>query len=229
MHFGSVLLGLKGEKDLKAYIVCSSGIGTSKMLVSRLQREIPEIAEIANVSLFELNELQISDRDLVISTIYLQDFTKEYMIVSPFMTQEEIKQVQLYARRQMLIKKPVALLNSDNSTVEEITNRMDNIHLYTETVVELLSHFQHSSQKEHMSAKKCIQAACIQLEKQQIIKDAEIVADALFAREALGGIGIPDTKLALFHTRHEQVLKPSFTMQTLKKPVIMRAMDGTDI
>ena len=110
MHFGSVLLGLKGEKDLKAYIVCSSGIGTSKMLVSRLQREIPEIAEIKNVSLFELNELQISDRDLVISTIYLQDFTKEYMIVSPFMTQEEIKQVQLYARRQMLIKKPVTLL-----------------------------------------------------------------------------------------------------------------------
>ena len=34
MHFGSVLLGLKGEKNLKAYIVCSSGIGTSKMLVN---------------------------------------------------------------------------------------------------------------------------------------------------------------------------------------------------
>ena len=110
MHFGSVFLGLKGEKDLKAYIVCSSGIGTSKMLFSRLQREIPEIAEIKNVSLFELNELQISDRDLVISTIHLHDYPKEYMIVSPFMTQEEIKQVQLYARRQMLIKKAVPLL-----------------------------------------------------------------------------------------------------------------------
>lgn len=229
MHFGSVLLGLRGEKDLKAYIVCSSGIGTSKMLVSRLQREIPEIAEIINVSLFELNELQISDSDLVISTIYLQGFSKEYMIVSPFMTQEEINQVQLYARRQMLIKKSVPLPVNGNSTVEEITKRMENIHLYTGTIAQLLSNFQHSSQKEHMSVKKCLQAACLQLEKQQIIKDAEIVTDALFAREALGGIGIPETKLALFHTRHEQVLKPSFTVQTLKDPVVMRAMDGTDI
>lgn len=228
MHFGSVLLGLRGEKDLKAYIVCSSGIGTSKMLVSRLQREIPEIAEVVNVSLFELNELQISDRDLIISTIYLQDFTKEYMIVSPFMTQEEIKQVQLYARRQMLIKKPVALLNRVRSSVDEIINRMKNIQLYTETVAELLSGFQHSSQNEYMSIKKCIRVACHQLEKQKIIKDDEIVANALFAREALGGIGIPETKLALFHTRHEQVLKPSFTIQTLKDPIVMTAMDGTD-
>ncbi|MBO0587384.1 BglG family transcription antiterminator [Sporosarcina sp. E16_8] len=228
MHFGSVLLGVKGEKDLKAYIVCSSGIGTSKMLVSRLQREIPEIAEIANVSLFELNELQISDRDLVISTIYLQDFTKEYLIVSPFMTEEEIKQVQLYARRQKLIKKPVTLVNHSNSTIEEITNRMKSIHLYTGTVAELLSGFQHSSQKEHMSVEKYIRVACNQLEKKNIIKDAEIVADALFAREAIGGIGIPETKLALFHTRHEQILKPSFTIQTLVDPIVMKAMDGTD-
>jgi mannitol operon transcriptional antiterminator len=228
MHFGSVLLGLKGEKNLKAYIVCSSGIGTSKMLVSRLQREIPEITEIVNVSLFELNELQISDRDLVISTIYLQEFLKEYMIVSPFMTQEEIKQVQLYARRQMLIKKPVALVNHGNSTVDEITNRMKNIHLYTGTVAELLSDFQHSSHTEHMSVEKCIRVACNQLEKKKIINNAEVVADALFAREAIGGIGIPETKLALFHTRHEQVLKPSFTIQTLRDPIVMTAMDGTD-
>ncbi len=79
-----------------------------------------------------------------------------------------------------------------------------------------------------MSVEKCIRIACNQLEKKKIINHAEVVADALFAREAIGGIGIPDTKLALFHTRHEQVLKPSFTIQTLKVPIVMTAMDGTD-
>ena len=59
-----------------------------------------EIEEIRNISVFELNELQISDRDLVISTIHLQDFSMEYIMVSPFLTAEEIKQVQLYARRK---------------------------------------------------------------------------------------------------------------------------------
>ena len=55
-----------------------------------------------------------------------------------------------------------------------------------------------------------------------------MVADALFEREAIGGIGIPGTKLALFHTRHEHVQKPSFTIHSLG-PSLLKAMDGTDI
>ena len=65
--------------------------------------------------------------------------------------------------------------------------------------------------------------------RKKSFEDAETVADALFAREAIGGVGIPGTKLALFHTQHEQVLKPSFTIHTLREPIVMKAMDGTDI
>ncbi|WP_318616331.1 BglG family transcription antiterminator [Sporosarcina sp. YIM B06819] len=229
MHFGSALLGLKGERDLTAYVVCSSGIGTSKMLISRLQREIPEIAQTKNVSLFELKELQIEDRDLVISTIYLHDFPREYLIVSPFMTAEEIKQVQLYARRQMLIEKSAPALIESDSTIEEVKNRMNKLYLYTGAVSEILLNFNLTSYRGPISAKQCIREACLALEKKAIITDAEMIADALFAREAIGGIGIPETKLALFHTRHEQVLKPSFTMYTLQDPVVLKAMDGTDV
>ncbi|WP_203247060.1 BglG family transcription antiterminator [Sporosarcina beigongshangi] len=229
MHFGSALLSSKGERDLKAYVVCSSGIGTSKMLISRLQREIPEIVETKNVSLFELKELQIEERDLVLSTIYLHDFPREYMIISPFMTPEEIKKVQLYARRQMLIKKVAPASIESDSTIEEIMKKMSKIHLYSGAASVLLSNFFLSSYSEAMTAKQCIGEACIELEKQEILTDAEMIVNAVFEREAIGGIGIPGTKLALFHTRHEQVLKPSFTMHSLQKPVTLKAMDGTDI
>ena len=229
MHFGSVLLGLKGEKDLIAYTVCSSGIGTSKMLSTQLRRKIREIAEVKNVSLFELNELQISDRDLVISTIHLQDFSREYMIVSPFITEDEIKQIQLYARRKMLIKKPIYSLKDNVTDADKITKRMESLQLYAGAVFELLAGFYLSTQNISMSSKKSIRAACNQLEKQTVIKSAETITDALFARETIGGVGIPDTKLALFHTRHEDVLKPSFTVHTLPEPITMRAMDETDI
>jgi len=229
MHFGSVLLGLKNDNNLTAYTVCSSGIGTSKMLSTQLRREIKEISEVKNVSHFELSELQFSDRDLIISTIHLKDFTGEYLIVSPFITQAEIKQIELYARRKMLIKQPKTRLKSSGVNVEEISKRMEDIHLLTGAISELLSGFQLSAHKEFISSENCIRAACNQLERQQIIQNAEVIKDALFEREAIGGIGIPDTKLALFHTRHEQVLKPSFTVHTLCDPIIMKAMDGTDM
>jgi mannitol operon transcriptional antiterminator len=229
MHFGSALLGLLGKGDLKAYIICSSGIGTSKLLASRLQREIPEIAEVINVSIFELNELSLSERDLVISTIYLQAFPREYMMVSPFMTRDEITQVQLYARRQMLIKKPVPAMKESYSTVEVLKKKMEKIHQFSGTIAEVLTNFHLTSPKNQISIKECIVDACNLLAEQQIIQEAPVVVEALFAREALGGIGIPETKLALYHTRIEQVCRPSFTIHKLEQPVMVKGMDGSEM
>ena len=229
MHFGSAILGSTGKNNLKAYVVCSSGIGTSKMLSTQLRREIREIEEIRNISVFELNELQISDRDLVISTIHLQDFPHEYIMVSPFLTAEEVKQIELYVKRKMLIKSRSPELQGKVPNAETIASRMERIQFYTGAVANLLVGFQHTTEKEAVPLKTSIRTLCENLEKEGVIRNAVAISDALFAREAMGGVGIPGTKLALFHTKHEQVLKPSFTVHTLREPIVMNAMDATDI
>lgn len=229
MHFGSALLGFLGKGDLKAFVICSSGIGTSKMLSSRLQKEIPEIAEVKNVSIFELNDSIISDRDLVISTIYLQDFHREYIIVTPFMTKDEINQVQLYARRKMMLEKTEPTEQKTNSNAQVLMKKMENIHHSTGTMVQVLSNFQLTKNEELLSVSDSIWKACRVLEKKGTILDGTQVAEALFAREAIGGIGIPGTKLALFHTSNELVCEASFTMQKLLHPVMIKGMDGMEM
>ncbi|QUW22870.1 BglG family transcription antiterminator [Sporosarcina sp. Marseille-Q4063] len=229
MHFGSAILGLTGKNNLKAYVVCSSGIGTSKMLATQLRREIREIEEVRNVSVFELNELQISDRDLVISTIHLEDFPYEYITVSPFLTVEEVNQIGLYVKRKMLIKTSSPELKKQDSNVEAIAARMERIHFYTGAAADLLDGFQLTIEREAVPLKTCIRKLCENLEKEEVVQNAEVITEALFAREAMGGVGIPDTKLALFHTKHEQVLKSSFTVHTLREPIVMKAMDGNNI
>lgn len=42
-------------------------------------------------------------------------------------------------------------------------------------------------------------------------------------------MGIPGTRLALFHTRSKQVVRPSFTVCFLKQPFVMKGMDQSDI
>ena len=229
MHFGSAILGLTGKNNLKAYVVCSSGIGTSKMLATQLRREIREIEEIRNVSVFEVGELRITERDLVISTIHLQDFSHEYIMVSPFLTAEEVNQIELYVKRKMLIKTASPELQEKDSSVEAIAARMKRIHFYTGAVADLLGGFQHTTEREAVALETSIRTMCQNLKKENVIQNAEVVTEALFAREAMGGVGIPDTKLALFHTKHAQVLKPSFTVHTLREPIVMKAMDATDI
>lgn len=227
MHFGAAILSVKGKHDLKAYVVCSSGIGTSKMLATQLRREVPEIEEIRNVSAFELSELTILDRDLVISTIHLPTFSKEYMIVSPFLTGQEIQDVQLQAKRKLLMKKVSSAFPKKQEDIIEIKERVKKIHDYTGAVFELLNGFQQTIAKEVKTLPTYVEMVCQQLGEKAILQNAKVVADALIERQELSGVGIPGTQMALLHTKHSSIQKASFTIHVLREPIKMRAMDDT--
>lgn len=229
LHFGAAILGAKKEGNLKAYVVCASGIGTSKMLATQLRREISSIKEVENVSAFTLHELSISENDLILSTIHLEDAPFDYLVVNPFLTEEDIQQIQLFAKRKALLQKPVDISEEPFPNVESMTERMRKFHDYTETMATILSHFTVTEMKKEKSISAYVNDICLILEQSGMIQDANAIAKALFAREALGGLGIPGTSLALFHTKHSAILKPSFTIYTIREPISIGAMDGSDI
>ena len=87
------------KKTFRVLVVCSSGMGSSKMLASRLEREIPEIYVRKIVSLVGLGEEDLNDYDLILSTIplYLKD--REYLKVSPLLNDNELEIVKEKIRR----------------------------------------------------------------------------------------------------------------------------------
>src|SRR5699024_6309800 len=48
----------------------------------------------------------------------------------------------------------------------------------------------------------------------------------LLSREKLGGLGIPGTSIALYHTRSHGVLEVSFSVYNLSRPYPIKGMDG---
>lgn len=222
MHFGSALPGAKPAGPLKAYTICSTGIGTSKMLAARLQQEVPELTSVKNISLFELSNLELDD-DLVISTIPLPDFDHDHIVVSPVLTKEDLTKVHAYIRRHNAIpvqtertafKQPVRSFDQIEKTVGSIQRYSDAL----QNILRQLS----VTRSEKNAAEEVLKEACTVLSS---IQSEETIVQALLQREKLGGIGIPGTKLAFFHARHPDVLTPSFTMHRLAKPVILEGMD----
>src|SRR5919202_4487417 len=49
---------------------------------------------------------------------------------------------------------------------------------------------------------------------------------ALLSRLELGGVGIPETALALFHAREASVLRPAFSVHEFGEPFEIEGMDG---
>ena len=89
-------------------VVCSSGIGTAKILATQLQQQFPEITQVKNISMFELDKEDPSKYDIVFSTVSLADNSVPYILVSPILTKQEKQDIKQSLRKNW---SPIKIMN----------------------------------------------------------------------------------------------------------------------
>lgn len=81
----------QNKESVKVIIVCSSGIGTSSLVSSRIQSEFPYVEIVNQYSLLEVQNENIYNADYIISTIPInQTFDKPIVYVSPLLSRNDI-------------------------------------------------------------------------------------------------------------------------------------------
>lgn len=117
------------ERDVEIYVkksvvlVCSSGLGTSKLLEQRLKSSFSEEIIITKVlSLRDLRETIIVE-DLIISTIPITQESVPVIVVSPLLNDEDKKEVQL----------KLSYKNNFVTNNESFTNQLENDLLFIDT------------------------------------------------------------------------------------------------
>ncbi|WP_342707799.1 BglG family transcription antiterminator [Anaerobacillus alkalilacustris] len=233
LHFGSALISRKTKENVKALIICSSGIGTSKMLANRIQQEIPNLKDLQNISLFDIRNYDLREYDLVISTIDSPDLPKDYILVSPILTESEIELI-----KSRITEQGSQLVTNDNTNVfkdvslydtKKTLQKLQNIKEYSDVIVTLLESFEIVEINQDLPIQEVLTTVCQHLNKLDVISEAPRVVSALLEREQIGGLGIPDTSMALFHTRSVHVLKPSFKIINLSNLMSLKGMDQSQI
>lgn len=231
MHFGAVLLGSKDLENVKVLVICSSGIGTSKMLVTRLQREFPELKHVQNVSLMEFKKMKTDDYSFIISTIPIPDSHLDYILVSPILNKEEIEKIRSFINEQLIVnssEKNLAItLNEvvNKKTAAVLIEELSAIKEYAHTIGSILAGFE-LKELPSLQTKEILEYAVSDLFEKNKIQDIEAVIHAINEREKLGGLGVPETTMALYHTRSQDVLEPIFTIYTVAEPIEVLGMDG---
>jgi mannitol operon transcriptional antiterminator len=248
MHFGSAIERSKKKAVIKAIVICSSGIGTSKLLATRLEKEIPEIQGITHMSAFDITQDQVPDHTVVISTVPLTSIDS-YFLVNPFLSKKEVDRIRQYihsnnwnpnnktkeqaAVEEQEVSETKQQIEGENSSddkwaKETVLSELGHIQQLSSLINSVLSHFKLKSWPVCESQNELI----IQLAKDQedsgLVRNSEIVADALMKREELGGLAIPGTTLALFHTRSDAVDIATFTVHELEESMLLRGMDNED-
>lgn len=132
--------------------------------------------------------------------------------MKPFLSKEETeqirKQIQLIGQKRPIVSRS-ALKQKRVETKQISATFFDELAMLSTDITQILDSFSLNPGKVMDEA---LAHLCTELEHSGSLADAVPVFEALLQRERLGGLGIPDTHLALFHTRTEHVLKPVFTM-----------------
>lgn len=82
------------KNSISVLVVCSTGIGSSKMLRSRLEREFSEIDVKKIISLHKLHDENLKQYDLIISTVPLDLDENKFLCVSPLLNEDEKHKVK---------------------------------------------------------------------------------------------------------------------------------------
>ncbi|GEN52790.1 BglG family transcription antiterminator [Halobacillus faecis] len=231
MHFASALLNMEGVAGINVLVVCSSGIGTAKILAAKLQKKFNEIEQIEHHSLFDLEGMDRAHYDLIISTIRLVDI-EDYVQVSPVLPQKDIHKIEHAIRRVRVTKqmrKPAMEQKvQGEKSFQSIRESIEAYERYAHTMRKLLDHLVVTNiEASHVD--RALEHAVGDLKESGAVSEVQGIVRHLLEREKVGGLGIPGTKLALYHARSSFIDEPSFSVHILTEPLKVQGMDGEEM
>jgi mannitol operon transcriptional antiterminator len=227
MHFGAALDRGQGNFPNSVLIICPSGISSSKILASRLEKAFPQIQQIHNASLFDLDELDANEFDLVVSTVSLNIPDESYVQVQPLLSEDEVGRIRDHLREKRLggqlanraISESLEVFGGGQEKLRQMAEA-------TQLIAELVDDVFVERHEARGSIPEAVRRMCGSLAARGLVSNPGSLEASLLARMELGGIGIPGTTLALFHARDATVVRPAFSLHDFDEPLEIEGMDG---
>ncbi|MCL6488817.1 MAG: PRD domain-containing protein [Alicyclobacillus mali] len=207
MHLGASRERRWAEEKWRAVIVCPHGLSSARLLASRVRKELPEVSvqEVASAkSAAHMNA------DLILSTVSLPESGVPVVVVSPFLTEEDLRAIRLalakMERPARTSLKPGETLTGASKWASRLASLARTATIRAETVGEV------------------IRLVGLDLVRQGRASDAESIVEAIERRERLGSVVLPDRQLAVLHARTDGIDSPFVGVYRLERPIWMRGV-----
>lgn len=212
MHFGASMERMKHfGRSVRAVIVCTSGIGSSKMLAVRLQKELPQVEIVSHASWYEASRIPEQDYDLIISTVDLPIEQEKYIKLSPLLTGEEAEKLRAFIQ-DISLKKSASGTGQAADGSSSI-QKLYRLQTYLNEIVRIIDQFEvYRLDVAGATLRESLLQACGRIAPYGGLKDIPAVVQLLIERQKQSSQVIPETSIALFHTRSEHIAEISFTL-----------------
>jgi mannitol operon transcriptional antiterminator len=224
LHFASAITELHHAPKVSTLVLCTSGIATSRMLTKKLLGKFPQLTIIEQGSIWNLKKMDLSEFDLIISTVGIKEASFPYIQVNPMLTDEDERKLERVVNEKLLLSTKRGLLakkedKKDGENHPLPLHRTDRLNL---------------RMKELLEGFRCIRADADSLEDLfQVMKEEQsipsekkdAVFEDLYKKTMETGSGLPGSKIALIHGRHKDLKEVHVSVFKNKTPVLLLGMD----
>jgi mannitol operon transcriptional antiterminator len=215
-----------GENKVRALVVCSSGIGSSKILATRLKKTMDNVEIVDEVSALEVNEATINqqDIDLVISTVSIDKYEGEMVVVTPILLPDEVQKInqKINEIKMKDLESNKKRLSSKNKEIK-LEDKVKVMAKLSDDIMKLIDNFnliKIDNKKEKKEYAEIIKIVC-QTDFLPDGSDLDLIYDSLEAREEKGATIIPEIKLSLLHARTEGIQQPFIGLVVLEDAIML--------
>jgi len=207
MHFGTAILRKRETvfERRRVLLVCSSGIGASRLLSAQLEKKLPQLHVVDTISLFQLEEWlrTHSPVDLVISTMSIHQTEASgsvaIAVVNPFLTDDDIA----YLENKLNVLPTKGRPYSEEQTdIEEAVEQVEGFGKALASLLNKITVFENVSPS---NKQELIQLVLTLVEEHYEVIDAATLRRDLERREELGPVLLEEEKAAMLHCRSEGI------------------------
>lgn len=207
MHFGAAVVRLESSREKRRKvlvgIVCASGIGISRLMLTKIRRFLKERGELTTYGKEDLNPRVLGKTDFFISSISLDGIDADVIMVSPLLVDGDLERIDSKVREYS--KKPGKLLEEN-----DFSKQLDEINHIALQIKYLMKDFVYMKVDPGISLEELLVAVTEALSPYK--ENRAVIAEALMNREAMGTQVIPEYGFALLHARTKGVIRPSFSV-----------------
>jgi len=127
VHFGAALERNKAKNKAvcRILVVCGTGVGTTKLLSSRIKAEFNGVEIVGSVASHRVKEMLSKNKvDLIVSTVPIPGDNVPEVLVNPLLPREDIVRIRRLIERCLPAK--------------DVTNKMNNKTVYLEEILKII-------------------------------------------------------------------------------------------
>lgn len=208
---------------LSALVICSNGMGAAQILSNKLKQFIPQIGTIT-ISSFKDWDEGCDNFDIILSTTKINERIQSRNIipVSPFLRDEDIERINIFIKE---LTSTAAAKSSFSATAKEAM-KDNSIEKYN-----LINNILENIQLELLEAKnftRLVSMIAEDLFSKGLVTDKKDIQDLIINREEMGSVVIPNSHVALLHTRSDSVSFPFVGVYRIKGNMVLKSIGFAD-